>query len=64
MTTGTVTLHRVLRTTPEKLPQMEIYTYPADHAFNRDIGPQYHEPSATLAWDRTMGFFARELGGA
>ncbi len=48
----------------EKLPQMEIYTYPADHAFNRDIGAQYHEPSATLAWDRTMGFFARELAGA
>ena len=48
----------------EKLPQMEIYTYPADHAFNRDIGPQYHEPSATLAWDRSMGFFARELAGA
>lgn len=48
----------------EKLPQMEIYTYPADHAFNRDVGPQYHEPSATLAWDRTMGFFARELGNA
>ena len=48
----------------EKLPQMEIYTYPADHAFNRDIGAQYHEPSATLAWDRSMGFFARELAGA
>jgi len=48
----------------EKLPQMEIYSYPADHAFNRDIGAQYHEPSATLAWDRSMGFFARELAGA
>ena len=48
----------------EKLPQMEIYSYPADHAFNRDIGVQYHEPSATLAWDRSMGFFARELAGA
>lgn len=48
----------------EKLPQMEIYTYPADHAFNRDVGPQYHEPSAVLAWDRTMGFFARELAAA
>ena len=48
----------------EKLPQMEIYTYPADHAFNRGIGAQYHEPSATLAWDRSMGFFARELAGA
>ena len=48
----------------EKLPQMEIYTYPADHAFNRDIGPQYHAPSAMLAWDRSMGFFAHELAGA
>jgi len=48
----------------EKLPQMELYTYPADHAFNRDIGSQYHEPSATLAWDRSMGFFAHELAGA
>ncbi|MGO4699954.1 dienelactone hydrolase family protein [Dyella sp. 2RAB6] len=48
----------------EKLPQMEIYTYPADHAFNRDIGAQYHQPSALLAWDRSMGFFAHELAGA
>jgi carboxymethylenebutenolidase len=54
----TVAKHR------ELLPQMELYTYPASHAFNRDIGPQYHEPSAKLAWQRTLDFFARQLADA
>ncbi|WP_266168992.1 dienelactone hydrolase family protein [Dyella subtropica] len=54
----TVAKHR------EMLPQMDVFTYPADHAFNRDIGPQYHEASAKLAWERTMTFFNQQLARA
>jgi carboxymethylenebutenolidase len=44
---------------------MDVHTYPAGHAFNRDVDPHaYHAPSAQLAWQRTLDFFARELGGA
>lgn len=49
----------------ELLPQMELYTYPAGHAFNRDVDPHaYDEASAKLAWQRTLAFFDRELAGA
>lgn len=48
----------------QMLPQMEIFTYPADHAFNRDVGPQYDAASARLAWDRTLAFFNRQLADA
>lgn len=48
----------------ERLPQMELHTYPAGHAFNRDGGPHYHEASARLAWQRTLAFLDRELAGA
>jgi len=44
-------------------PQMEIYTYPAGHAFNRDIdGTHYDAPSAQLARQRTLAFFAKHVG--
>jgi len=46
----------------EAYPGMEIYTYPAQHAFNRDVdGRHYDAPSAALAGQRTLAFFAREL---
>jgi carboxymethylenebutenolidase len=45
----------------DMLPQMELFTYPAGHAFNRDVGPQYDEASATLAYQRTLGFFEKHL---
>ncbi|TBR38870.1 MULTISPECIES: dienelactone hydrolase family protein [Dyella] len=45
----------------QMLPQMDIFTYPADHAFNRDIGAQYDPASASLAWERTLGFFGQHL---
>ncbi|AIF48581.1 dienelactone hydrolase family protein [Dyella japonica] len=45
----------------EMLPQMEVFTYPADHAFNRDVGTQYDEASAKLAYQRTLAFFDRHL---
>lgn len=41
----------------ELLPQMALFTYPANHAFNRDVGPQYDEASAKLAYQRTLAFF-------
>jgi len=44
-------------------PQMETYTYPAEHAFNRDVdSAHYDAPSAKLALARTLDFFARHLG--
>lgn len=50
----------------EQLPQMEVFTYPgAGHAFNREVDPRhYHEPSAKLAWQRTLAFFDKHLAGA
>ena len=52
-----VALHR------EKLPESEVFTYPAGHAFNRDVDPNaYHADSARLARRRTLGFFAAALG--
>ncbi|MGC1547528.1 MAG: dienelactone hydrolase family protein [Rhodanobacter sp.] len=49
----------------ELLPQMETFTYPAGHAFNRDVDPRaYHEESAKLALQRTLAFFDKHLAGA
>ena len=46
----------------DALPDMEIYTYPADHAFNRDVDPSHYDAaSAKLALERTLAFFARNL---
>ncbi|HET7267462.1 MAG TPA: dienelactone hydrolase family protein [Oleiagrimonas sp.] len=48
----------------EAFPDMDVFTYPgAGHAFNRDVAgdPHYHEASARLAWERTMGFFSEQL---
>ena len=45
----------------DMLPQMDVFTYPANHAFNRDVGPQYDEASATLAYQRTLAFFDKHL---
>lgn len=47
----------------EAYPGMEVYTYPAGHAFNRDVDPtRYDAPSARIALERTLAFFARNLG--
>ena len=48
----------------EALPQMDVYTYPADHAFNRDGSTPYHEASAKLAQQRTLTFFEKQLASA
>ncbi len=55
ITAAMVATHR------ELLPQMDTFTYPADHGFNRDIGAQYDEASAQLALQRTLDFFAQQL---
>jgi carboxymethylenebutenolidase len=45
----------------EALPQMDVFTYPADHGFNRDVGAQYDPASAQLAMQRTLAFFEKYL---
>lgn len=51
-----IALHR------EKQPGAQLYTYPAGHAFNRDVDPAVHEPgSARLAWQRTLAFLGEQL---
>lgn len=48
----------------EALPDAEVYTYPAGHAFDRAVDPHaYDAASAKLALERALAFFARNLGG-
>jgi carboxymethylenebutenolidase len=43
-------------------PEGIFYTYPgADHAFNRAQHESYHAPSAALARERTLAFFAQHV---
>ena len=44
-----------------KQPTMPVHEYPADHGFNREVGRNYHGPSADLARERTLAFFAHHL---
>jgi len=49
----------------EAYPDMEVYTYPTGHAFNRDVDPAHYDArSAQLALERTLAFFARHLAGS
>jgi len=43
--------------------EVEFYLYPGvDHAFFNEDRPEVHHPeSATLLWDRTVGFFRQRL---
>lgn len=51
-----VALHR------EKQPDAAVFTYPAGHAFNRDVDPNaYDAPSAKLAHARTIELFRSTL---
>jgi carboxymethylenebutenolidase len=46
----------------EAYPDMEVFTYPAGHAFNRDVDPgHYDAASARLALDHTLAFFNKNL---
>ncbi|HEU4662974.1 MAG TPA: dienelactone hydrolase family protein, partial [Dokdonella sp.] len=45
-------------------PEAEIHTYPTGHAFDRMVDARaYDAPSASLALERTLEFFDRELAG-
>ncbi|HXF78649.1 MAG TPA: dienelactone hydrolase family protein [Usitatibacter sp.] len=40
----------------------EMYMYPGvNHGFHNDTTPRYDEAAATLAWKRTLDFFAKHL---
>jgi carboxymethylenebutenolidase len=42
----------------------ELYKYPGtQHGFNNDTTPRYDKAAATLAWQRTIDFFKKNLGG-
>jgi carboxymethylenebutenolidase len=42
---------------------MDLYVYDGGHAFMRSSNPaKYHEPSAKLAWPRTVEFLKKHLG--
>lgn len=43
-------------------PDSPVYMYEAGHGFNCDRRGSYDAPSAKLAMQRTLDFFARELG--
>jgi carboxymethylenebutenolidase len=43
-------------------PEVEVHTYAAHHGFNCDQRGAWHEPSAKLARERTLAFFAQHLG--
>ena len=45
----------------DALPQMPVYTYPADHGFNCDARASYDPASAKLARQRTLAFFTDHL---
>jgi carboxymethylenebutenolidase len=45
----------------EKRPDCEIYTYPAGHGFYCDERASFHNPSATLAWERTIAFLDKHM---
>jgi carboxymethylenebutenolidase len=42
-------------------PDMEMHVFPADHGFNCDHRPEWHEPSAERALQITLDFLARHL---
>jgi len=40
----------------------ELFVYPGtQHGFNNDTTPRYDKAAATLAWQRTMDFFKKNL---
>lgn len=42
-------------------PEVEVHTYAAHHGFNCDQRGAWHAPSAQLARERTLAFFAKHL---
>lgn len=43
----------------------QAFVYPGtQHGFNNDTTPRYNKEAATLAWERTIGFFNEQLRGS
>lgn len=53
----------VVEKVKHEYPGFPVYTYDADHAFNRDSGPAYSETAAKLALNRTLAHFDEFLAG-
>jgi carboxymethylenebutenolidase len=52
-----------VETIRRKRPDCEIHVYPgAGHGFHCDERGSYHEPSAALAWQRTLAFIRKAAG--
>jgi carboxymethylenebutenolidase len=43
-------------------PEVQIFTYHADHGFHCDARASYDQPSAKIAWARTLEFFGQHVG--
>ena len=43
-------------------PEVQIFTYHADHGFPCDARASYDQPSAKIAWARTLEFFGQHVG--
>lgn len=43
-------------------PEVEVHIYPANHGFNCDHRGAYDAAAAALARERTLAFFAKQLG--
>lgn len=53
---------RDVETIKAKRPDVEIFVYPgAQHGFGCDERASYDQPSADLAWTRSLAFFAQHL---
>jgi carboxymethylenebutenolidase len=51
-----------VETIKQKRPDCEIYVYPsAGHGFHCDERASFHQPSADLAWQRSMDFLQKNL---
>lgn len=45
----------------ERHPEVEVFTYDADHGFNCDHRRQHHAPSAKLARERSLAFLQKHI---
>jgi carboxymethylenebutenolidase len=59
---GGIPMDGVERVAAKVWPNATVHVYEAGHGFNSDRRPDYHQPSAELARDRTLTLF-RENGG-
>jgi carboxymethylenebutenolidase len=53
-------VEKIRANVPKRL--VEIFVYPAGHAFNRDAGSNYEPQSAKLARERTLELFRQHIG--